>query len=171
MQYLGVIFTNSRTLKCSLDAAKRGFYRAANSTFGKVGRIASEEVITHLIKCIFQSYTYFVLSILASTWNLFLGQLTSFCRETSFPTHAASMNAYKTRDVGVALRNAGWWPRRRRTGLLCVVALRVINQRQLLPLNIDRQGGRSEARHSWSRVRPRRHFDAISRNRRRNELA
>jgi len=44
-------FTNSRTLKCSLDAAKRGFYRAANSIFGKVGRIASEEVIIHLIKC------------------------------------------------------------------------------------------------------------------------
>ena len=50
MRYLGVIFTNSRTLKCSLDAAKRGFYRAANSIFGKVGRIASEEVIIHLIK-------------------------------------------------------------------------------------------------------------------------
>jgi len=35
-------------LKCSLDAAKRGFYRAANSIFGKVGRIASEEVVLEL---------------------------------------------------------------------------------------------------------------------------
>jgi len=34
-------------MKCSLDSSKRGFYRAANSIFGKVGRIASkdEEVI------------------------------------------------------------------------------------------------------------------------------
>ena len=37
-------------LKCSLDPAKRGFYRAANSIFGKVGRIASEEVVIHLIR-------------------------------------------------------------------------------------------------------------------------
>jgi len=41
-------------LKCSLDAAKRGFYRSANSIFGKVGRIALEEVVIHLIrtKCV-----------------------------------------------------------------------------------------------------------------------
>jgi len=35
---------------CSLDAAKRGFYRAANSIFGKIGRIASEEAVLQLIK-------------------------------------------------------------------------------------------------------------------------
>ena len=50
MRYLGVHFVKSRTLKCSLDAAKRGFYRAANSIFGKIGRIASEEVVLQLIK-------------------------------------------------------------------------------------------------------------------------
>jgi len=51
MRYLGVYFVQSRLFKCSLDAAKRGFYRAANSIFGKVGRI--EEVILQLIlsKC------------------------------------------------------------------------------------------------------------------------
>jgi len=54
MRYLGVYIVKSRNLKCSLDAAKRGFYRAANSIFGKVGRIASEEVVIHLIrtKCV-----------------------------------------------------------------------------------------------------------------------
>jgi len=31
-------------------SANHGFYRAANSIFGKVGRIASEEVVLHLIK-------------------------------------------------------------------------------------------------------------------------
>ena len=50
MRYLGVHFVQSRTLKCSLDAAKHGFYCAANSMFGKIGRIASEEVVLQLIK-------------------------------------------------------------------------------------------------------------------------
>jgi len=53
MRYLGVYFVQSRSCKCSLDTAKCGFYRAANSIFGKVGRIASEGVIIQLIlhKC------------------------------------------------------------------------------------------------------------------------
>ena len=53
MRYLGVYFVQSRSFKCSLNNAKRGFYRAANSILGKVGRIASEEVISQLIlsKC------------------------------------------------------------------------------------------------------------------------
>ena len=50
LRYLGIFLVKSRSLKCSLDAAKRGFYRAANSIFGKVGRIASEEVVIHLIR-------------------------------------------------------------------------------------------------------------------------
>ena len=56
LRYLGIFLVKSRSLKCSLDAAKRGFYRAANSTvfLAKVGRIASEEVVIHLIrtKCV-----------------------------------------------------------------------------------------------------------------------
>ena len=54
MRYLGVYFVQSRYLKCSLTVAKRGFYGAANSIFGKIGRCASEEVILQLIssKCI-----------------------------------------------------------------------------------------------------------------------
>ena len=40
----------SRSFKCSLDNAKRAFYRAANSIFGIIGRISSEEVILQLIK-------------------------------------------------------------------------------------------------------------------------
>ena len=45
-----VFYKLIRTLKCSLDSAKQGFYRAANSIFGKDGRIASEDVILHLVK-------------------------------------------------------------------------------------------------------------------------
>jgi len=35
---------NSKSFKCSLDAAKRASYRSANAIFGKIGRIVSEEV-------------------------------------------------------------------------------------------------------------------------------
>jgi len=45
-----VCLTRSKSLRCSLDEAKRGFYRAANSIFGKIGRTAAEEVTLHLIK-------------------------------------------------------------------------------------------------------------------------
>jgi len=37
--------------KCSVDQAKKSFYRAANSIFAKVGRLASEEVAVELLKC------------------------------------------------------------------------------------------------------------------------
>jgi len=51
--YLGVFFVRSRLFKCSLDHAKKS-YRSANAIFGKVGRLASEEVTLQLIrgKCI-----------------------------------------------------------------------------------------------------------------------
>jgi len=37
-------------MKC-LDDAKKSFYRAANAAFGKIGRIASEEVTMEIIRC------------------------------------------------------------------------------------------------------------------------
>ena len=40
------------SVKCSPDAATRGFYRAFNSIFGKIGHIASEEMILVSTKCI-----------------------------------------------------------------------------------------------------------------------
>lgn len=54
MRYLGIFIVKSRIFKCSLDHAKRSFYRAVNGIFGKIGRIASEEVILELIetKCL-----------------------------------------------------------------------------------------------------------------------
>ena len=53
IKYLGIHIIASRTFKCSFDEAKRSFYCVANSIFGKVGRIASEEVTLQLIssKC------------------------------------------------------------------------------------------------------------------------
>ena len=40
----------SGRFKCSIDHAKRLFYKAANNVFGKIGRIASEEVTLQLVK-------------------------------------------------------------------------------------------------------------------------
>ena len=54
LHYLGVVVRRSRVFKCSLfkcslEQAKRSFYRAANAIFGKVGRFVSEEFILQLI--------------------------------------------------------------------------------------------------------------------------
>ena len=38
------------TFKCSTTHAKRSFHRAINAIFGKIGRLASEEVILELVK-------------------------------------------------------------------------------------------------------------------------
>ena len=40
----------SRAFMCAIDDAKCSFYRAANAIFGKVGRLAYEEVTLQLIK-------------------------------------------------------------------------------------------------------------------------
>jgi len=50
IRYLDVYFSRFRRFKCSIDHAKRLFYKAANSVFGKIGRIASEEVTLQLVK-------------------------------------------------------------------------------------------------------------------------
>ena len=40
----------SGTFKCPITYAKRSFYHLANAIFGKVGRLASEEVIIEIVK-------------------------------------------------------------------------------------------------------------------------
>ena len=49
VRYLGVYFACSRKLKCSSDHAKRSFYRSVTTVFGEVGRLASEDVVLHLV--------------------------------------------------------------------------------------------------------------------------
>jgi hypothetical protein len=49
IRYLGIFFVTSTRLRFSFDYAKRSFYRADNAIFGKVGRIASEELMWHLL--------------------------------------------------------------------------------------------------------------------------
>jgi len=50
IRYLGVYILQSRTFKCSLSSNRKAFYRSANAIFGKIGRIASEEVVLQLVK-------------------------------------------------------------------------------------------------------------------------
>jgi len=54
LRYLGIYVVKSKVFKCSLDYAKRSFYRAANGIFGRIGRVASEEVTLQLLysKCV-----------------------------------------------------------------------------------------------------------------------
>ena len=49
LKYLGIFVTSSRTVKCSLDYAKRAYYCSLDAIFGKIGRNASEEVVLQLI--------------------------------------------------------------------------------------------------------------------------
>ena len=50
MRYLGIFLTRSRVFSCSINSAKRSFYRCANAIFGKVGKLAAEKTILQLIK-------------------------------------------------------------------------------------------------------------------------
>ena len=50
IRYLGTYITQNRQFKGSFSNAKQSFYRAVNAVFGKIGRIASEEVVLELIR-------------------------------------------------------------------------------------------------------------------------
>ena len=50
LRYLGVFIVSGKSFRCCFENAKKSFYRAFNAVFGKLGRIASEEVILSLIK-------------------------------------------------------------------------------------------------------------------------
>ena len=54
MRYLGIFVISSHIFRCSLDHAKRSYYRSLNAIFGKIGRNASEEVVLQVVssKCI-----------------------------------------------------------------------------------------------------------------------
>jgi len=47
---ISLLIISSRSLKCTLDMAKRSFYRAANAILGKVGGREPEDVMLELIR-------------------------------------------------------------------------------------------------------------------------
>ena len=50
VRYLGVFIIRSYHFSCSFDNAEKSFYRRFNAIFGKIGRIASADVVLHLVK-------------------------------------------------------------------------------------------------------------------------
>ena len=54
IRYLGVFIVRAMKFKYAVDQTKRSFYRAANSIFARVGRLASEKVMVQLLthKCL-----------------------------------------------------------------------------------------------------------------------
>jgi hypothetical protein len=54
LRYLGVYIVSSLSFRCSIDHAKKSYFRATNAIFGKIGRLASEEDILRLFvsKCV-----------------------------------------------------------------------------------------------------------------------
>jgi len=44
IRYLGLFIVHSQMFRCSLERAKKSFYRAANAVFAKNGGVASEKV-------------------------------------------------------------------------------------------------------------------------------
>ena len=49
IRYLGVVLVRSCKFKCSLENAKRSFFRSVNALFCKIGRSASEDLSLHLV--------------------------------------------------------------------------------------------------------------------------
>ena len=60
IRYLGIYCASSRSLKCTLDMAKRSFYRTANAILGKAGGRAPEDVILELIRIVNVCLHYFM---------------------------------------------------------------------------------------------------------------
>jgi len=58
VRYLGVFVVSYSCFRCSFDNAKKSFHRAFNTVFGKVGRVASQNVVNELLmpKCVHVLY-------------------------------------------------------------------------------------------------------------------
>jgi len=50
LRYLGVFIVRSRTLRCSLNYAKRSFFGTVNGLFGKLLNLTSETVSLELVR-------------------------------------------------------------------------------------------------------------------------
>ena len=95
IKYLGVNIIASSGFACSLDNAKRNFYRAFNAVYGKVGGIASEEVLLHL----FQSKCMPLLLYGSEVCPLKKSQL----RSVDYVITNCFMKVFKTRSKDIVL--------------------------------------------------------------------
>ena len=98
IRYLGVYLASSKNFSILLDYAKKSFYRAFNGVFGKVGRVASENVVVELLntKCLpillywleacpltktqLNSLNYVISSSFRKIFNVRSNEIVDFCR-------------------------------------------------------------------------------------------
>ena len=94
-KYFGVNIIASSGFACSLDNARRNFCRAFNAVYGKVGGIASEEVLLHL----FQSKCMPLLLYGSEVCPLKKSQL----RSVDYVITNCFMKVFKTRSKDIVL--------------------------------------------------------------------
>ena len=76
IRYLDTFIVAGRQVRCSITHAKHSFHRALNAIFGKIGRLASEEVTLELVrrKCM----PILLYGLECYTWFFSIHVLTSF---------------------------------------------------------------------------------------------
>ena len=93
IRYLGVYITQSRHFKAAIYEHKKSFFRSVNAIFGKIGRVAADEVILQLVfsKCMpVLLYGLEVLPLTKSDLNSLDFSFTRFL-----------MKLFKTTDINV----------------------------------------------------------------------
>ena len=100
MRYLGLFIVQSHIFRCSLDHAKRSFYRTVNGIFGKIGRTASEEVVLELVKTkCFPILQYGPEACPLNKTNL---------RSLDFSVNRFFMKLFKTSDNSTPAQKSNW---------------------------------------------------------------
>ena len=88
-----IFIVQSCTFKCSLDHAKRSVYHTVNGIFGRIGRMASEEVILELIKTKFLPILLYGLEVCPLS-------MTNF-KSLDFPINRFFMKLFNTSDIQI----------------------------------------------------------------------
>jgi len=74
IRYLGIVIVRFCKFDCSLDNAKRYFFRSVNALFSNIGRLASEEVFLHLLNSKYMPVLLYSLEVCplnkADIWSL-----------------------------------------------------------------------------------------------------
>ena len=111
VRYLGVFITRSKHFSCSFDNAKRSFYRCFNSVFGKIGKLASEEVVLHLIKSKYMPVLLYAVEACAVNRSLqgslefpFTGNLMKIFRTRSKEIVTECQNYFNLHTVGELIK-------------------------------------------------------------------
>lgn len=93
IRYLGVVLLSAKSLRTSLADNMKSFYKSANAVFSKVGRTASEEVLSNLInsKCV-PSLLYGLEALPLTIANH---------RSLEFVFNRTHMKIFKTRSVEI----------------------------------------------------------------------